>query len=165
VPFIRVIPVALAAAFSIVSAHAALAAGLTVALSDYPPSSVLMQDGKSFEFPLRVNVTMPGGKPDSNKVDIVATLEKDGKKYPAMTLAYAGHEGEFGGEITLPETGSYTIDVTARDPARGNTGVLKVPVAGLKAADYPNALPQAVIGPAAGAAGGRPGAGRAPAEE
>jgi hypothetical protein len=105
--------------------------GFAITLLDALPQSVRL-DGKAATIPLKAKITMqcgcpitPGGMWDANKLQIDAMLERGGKFYPAMALAYAGQPSTFSGYIPISEPGDYTLDLYAYDPANGNTGMAR----------------------------------------
>lgn len=67
--------------------------------------------------------TSAGGMWDSNKFEVRALLQKDGKAIGDLPLRYAGKESQFAGEWKVSEPGTYQATVYAYDPTNGNTGV------------------------------------------
>ena len=105
--------------------------GFAITLIDPLPATVRL-GGEAAKLPLKVKITMqcgcpitPGGIWDAGKLEIAAQLERGGKSYPAMPLAYAGQPSTFAGEIAVAEPGKYTVEVYAYDPSNGNTGLVK----------------------------------------
>jgi len=108
--------------------------GFAIALADPIPASVQL-NGKETKISIQARIAMqcncpitPGGLWDTNKFQLGAMLEKDGKTSSSTPLAYAGRPSMFRGEITIAEPGNYTVDVFAYDPTNGNTGLIKVPL-------------------------------------
>ena len=105
--------------------------GFAITLIDPLPATVEL-GGAAKSIPLKAKVTMqcgcpitPGGIWDANKLQIGATLERGGRSYPVLPLAYSGQPSTFGGNIAISEPGDYTVDLYAYDPSNGNTGVVK----------------------------------------
>ena len=108
--------------------------GFAINLTE-PLPTLIHRAGGVAKISLKAKVTMqcgcpitPGGLWDANKLQIEAMLERDGKTYPATPLAYAGQPSTFSGELAVGESGRYTVDLYAYDPANGNTGLVKFKV-------------------------------------
>jgi hypothetical protein len=106
--------------------------GFAVSLVDQVPAEVAL-GGTGRKLSLKAKVTMmcgcptePGGIWDANKIEVAALVQRAGKSYPAVSLAYAGQPNTFAGQIELDQPGEYVVDVYAYDPANGNTGVERV---------------------------------------
>lgn len=72
--------------------------------------------------------TSPGGLWDSDKYEINALVEKDGKQVETIPLSFAGKTSTFEGTFTPNENGAYQITVYAYHAEQGNTGVDKTTV-------------------------------------
>jgi hypothetical protein len=108
--------------------------GFAVSLISAPPAEVSIGEAGQ-KIPLKAKVTLmcgcpteAGGMWDANKIQVAAILQREGKSYPAVPLAYAGQPNTFAGEIELKEAGDYIVDVFAYDPANGNTGVSRASI-------------------------------------
>jgi hypothetical protein len=94
------------------------------------PSSHSRGRGLPREVEVRANVTMmcgcpltPGGLWDSDRLQIRASVQRDGAPHVEIPLAYAGTASAFAGSFTADAAGTYLITVYAYDPDNGNTGV------------------------------------------
>jgi hypothetical protein len=79
---------------------------------------------------LAANVTMmcgchlePGGLWDSSRMQITASVTRDGKPWIEVPLAYAGTPIQFAATLHVTGPGTYEAVVSAYDPANGNTGL------------------------------------------
>ena len=79
---------------------------------------------------LRANVVMmcgcptsPGGLWDSNRFQITAMIEHDGKPLPERPLTYSGTTSQYELLFRPDAAGLYNVVVQAYDPTTGNTGV------------------------------------------
>ncbi|MCE5311590.1 MAG: hypothetical protein LLF86_00390 [Nitrospiraceae bacterium] len=68
---------------------------------------------------------MPGGMWDSDKYDIKALVEKNGKTIKETGLKYSGKNSMHAAQIELKQAGQYSLTIYAFDPSNGNTGVSK----------------------------------------
>jgi hypothetical protein len=110
--------------------------GFSVSLVEPPPSEVKL-DGTG-RIALEAKVTMlcgcpidSGGMWDADKIEVAATVQKDGTQVGLVPLSFAGEVNIFEGEIEFDEPGEYTIDLYAYDPSNGNTGVTQFTVRAL----------------------------------
>lgn len=72
--------------------------------------------------------TEPGGLWDADAIEVVARLLRDGEAVAEAPLRFTGEESTFGGPLTAPGPGAFTLQVLASDPARGNFGLAEHPV-------------------------------------
>ncbi|MEM8696817.1 MAG: hypothetical protein AAGE05_12420 [Pseudomonadota bacterium] len=94
------------------------------------PSSFGRDFTAGAEVPIAVEVAhlcgcplTPDGTWDANQYDIRYRVTHDGADVAAGDLAYAGMASQFAGTFVPPETGIYTVAVTAYHPLTGNTGI------------------------------------------
>jgi len=94
------------------------------------PSSHSQLSGVPRDVEVRAHVTMmcgcplqPGGLWDSDRLQIRASVERDGAPYVEVPLAYAGSASAFAASFTADAAGTYLVTVYAYDPDNGNTGV------------------------------------------
>lgn len=94
------------------------------------PSSFGRDFAAGTEVPIAVEVAhlcgcplTPDGTWDSNQYEIGYRVTRDGADIATGDLAYAGAASHFAGGFTPPESGVYTVAVTAYHPLTGNTGV------------------------------------------
>jgi len=69
--------------------------------------------------------TEPGGLWDSDRLEILARLVRDGRTVAETTLSYAGEASFYTGRLTPPAPGEYELQVLAMDPARANNGMAR----------------------------------------
>jgi hypothetical protein len=79
---------------------------------------------------LAANITMmcgchltPAGLWDSERMQISASVTRDGKPWREVPLAYAGAPSQFAATLHITEPGMYEAVVSAYDPTNGNTGL------------------------------------------
>ncbi len=68
----------------------------------------------------------PGGLWNADKLDVAATLIRNGKAERTIPLKFAGQTSQFQTEVKVEERGVYEATVYAYDPANGNTGLDRV---------------------------------------
>lgn len=71
----------------------------------------------------------PGGLWDADTVELTARLLRDGKVVATGVLGYAGEASRFGGAVTPPEPGAYTLEVIGAQPSKANFGRARMPLA------------------------------------
>jgi hypothetical protein len=65
----------------------------------------------------------PGGLWDANRLQLRASVKRDGRPAGEVGLAYAGETSRFTGALALDAPGTYELTVVAHDPVDGNTGL------------------------------------------
>ena len=68
----------------------------------------------------------PGGVWDSDTMEIMALVSREGKQVGSVPGRYSGSRSYFLFDCDIQEPGVYEIVVYAYDPANGNTGLDKV---------------------------------------
>ena len=68
----------------------------------------------------------PGGLWDADKIEISASLSRDGKVLGEWPLAYAGEASLFQVPLPAASPGHYQVVVTAYDTVTGNTGLQRI---------------------------------------
>jgi hypothetical protein len=102
--------------------------GFVVDILDPPAAGVFKLPTADIE--LRANVVMmcgcptsPGGLWDSNRFEITALIEHDGKSLPERPLSYSGTTSQYELSFRPDLPGVYNVLVQAYDASTGNTGV------------------------------------------
>lgn len=65
----------------------------------------------------------PGGLWDSDALEIIARVVKNGEPMGEVAMQYAGQPSQFEAKLTALEPGLYVVTATAFDPRNGNAGV------------------------------------------
>jgi len=88
------------------------------------------KEGQPLNVDLKISLTMlcgctisKGGTWNSEQIEVVATLHKDGKPIEQKTLLITSQDNIFDGHFTINSKGSYGFTVTAYDKVTKNTGV------------------------------------------
>lgn len=94
-----------------------------------PGAHRYVEDG-SQEMEITANVIMicgcptePGGTWDSDHIEVMATITKDGEVMASLPMTYAGLQSTYTVTVPSAEKGIYEILVTAFDARTGNSGM------------------------------------------
>jgi hypothetical protein len=79
---------------------------------------------------LRANVVMMCGCPiepkglwDADKLEVKATVKRNGERVADLALSFAGKTSQFETKVPVEAPGDYEVIVFAYDPSNGNTGI------------------------------------------
>jgi hypothetical protein len=100
--------------------------GFTVEIQS--PETAAATAGRPLDVRARVTMlcgcpTEPGGMWDADRILITARIVQDGRVVAEAPLPFAGQTSTYGGTITPPAAGAYTLEVLAVDRVAANAGL------------------------------------------
>lgn len=109
--------------------HDVLGEGVVLVLNGFTVAlEAPAQAGRALDVTAEVTMlcgcpTEPGGLWDADAIEVVARLVREGEVVAEAPLRYTGEQSTFGGPLTAPGPGAYTLQVLASHPERANFGL------------------------------------------